>query len=236
MSWPPLFELGDLTLTLPLAAAMAAGLLGARDWRAALAWVCLFALALGTVGAAKLAFLGWGTGLPSLDFKAPSGHAAGVSVVFPTLFYLLLRQRNARLGQVDTAVGTAAGAAIHIAAGNAADRAAGTAARFSAGTAAGVAAGILLGAAAAALLVLAGEHSPAEAWAGWLVGTNASLAAIRFAGPAPVARPLAGLACALLAFCGVAWAMQRAQVGYWMIKVALALSGNARPFPWDSCS
>jgi len=200
MSWPPIFELGDLTLTLPLAAAMAAGLLSARDWRAGAAWACLFALALGTVGAAKLAFLGWGTGVPALDFKAPSGHAAGVSVVFPTLFYLLLRHAGARLRR------------------------------------AGAAAGIVLGAAAASLLVLAGEHSPAEAWAGWMVGCGASLAAIRLAGPAPAARPAAGLVCALLAFAGVAWAMQRAQVGYWMIKVALALSGNARPFPWDSCS
>jgi hypothetical protein len=29
--------------------------------------------------------------------------------------------------------------------------------------------------------------------------------------------------------------MQQAQVGYWMIKVALALSGNRTPFRWDSC-
>jgi len=94
----------------------------------------------------------------------------------------------------------------------------------------------VLGAVAAGLLVFAGEHSPAEAWAGWLVGCGASLAAIRLAGPVPATRPAAGLVCALLAFAGVAWAMQRAQVGYWMIKVALALSGNARPFPWDSCS
>jgi len=199
MSWTQLFELGDLTLTLPLAAAMAAGLLGARDWRGAGAWALLFALALGIVGAAKLAFLGWGTGLPALGFKAPSGHAAGVSVVFPTLFYLLLRNSQAPLRRLGAGLGVALGAVV------------------------------------AALLVLAGEHSPAEAGAGWLVGCAASLAAIRLAGPAPAPRPLAGLACALLAFAGVAWAMQRAQVGYWMIKVALALSGNARPFSWDSC-
>ncbi len=200
MSWTQLFELGDLTLTLPLASAMAAGLLGARDWRAAGAWTVLFVLALALVGAAKLAFLGWGTGLPALDFKAPSGHAAGVSVVFPTLLYLLLRHGQARLRR------------------------------------AGLILGVLLGAAVAVLLVAAGEHSPAEAWAGWLIGSGASLAAIRLAGPAPAPRPLAGLACAALVFAGVAWAMQRAQVGYWMVKVALALSGNARPFPWDSCS
>jgi len=200
MSWTQLFELGDLTLTLPLASAMAAGLLGARDWRAAAAWSALFVLALALVGAAKLAFLGWGTGLPALDFKAPSGHAAGVSVVFPTLFYLLLRDGRERLRR------------------------------------AGVVCGLVLGALVAGLLVVAGEHSPAEAWAGWLIGSAASLAAVRLAGPRPAARPWAGLACALVAFAGVAWMMQRAQVGYWMIKVAMTLSGNARPFSWDSCS
>lgn len=200
MSWTQLFELGDLTLTLPLASAMAAGLLGARDWRAAGAWTVPFVLALALVGAAKLAFLGWGTGLPALDFKAPSGHAAGVSVVFPTLLYLLLRHGRAGLRR------------------------------------AGLVLGVLLGAVVAALLAAAGEHSPAEAWAGWLIGSGAGLAAIRLAGPAPAPRPLAGLACAVLVFAGVGWAMQRAQVGYWMVKVALALSGKARPFPWDSCS
>jgi len=200
MSWPLLFELGDLTLTLPLASAMAAGLLGARDWRAAGAWTVLFVLALAIVGMAKLAFLGWGTGVPALDFKAPSGHAAGVSAVFPTLFYLLLRHARAPLRRAAVAIGIALGAVV------------------------------------AGVLILAGEHSPAEAWAGWLIGCAASLGAVRLAGPAPVSRPLAGLACALLAFIGVAWAMQQARVGYWMIKVALALSGNARPFSWDSCS
>lgn len=200
MSWTRLFEIGDLTLTLPLASGLAAGLLAARDRRAAISLALLFALALGIVGVGKVAFLGWGTGIPVLDFKAPSGHAAGVSALFPALLYLLLRQ-----GPAQWRVGAAV-------------------------------AGIALGALVAGLLVRAGEHTPAEAWAGWAVGCAASLLTIRLAGARPAPRPFAGLACGLIVFCGVAWAMQRAQVGYWMIKVALALSGNERPFPWDSCS
>jgi hypothetical protein len=39
----------------------------------------------------------------------------------------------------------------------------------------------------------------------------------------------------VLAYGAAAWAMQQAHVGYWMIKLALALSGNETPFRWDRC-
>ena len=199
MSSTAFLHLGNLVLTLPLASAIAAWLLAARDWRAAGYWLLLFAAALAIVGTSKVAFLGWGTGIPALRFQAFSGHAAGATTVFPVLLYLLLQRCPA------------------------------PAAAF------GAAAGLVLGGALAAVLVATGEHTAAEACAGWAVGAAAGGAMVRIARTARQPALLAGMAAGLAAFTVTAWAMQQAQVGYWMIKVALALSGNRTPFRWDSC-
>jgi hypothetical protein len=199
MSALTFLDLGNLVLTLPLASAIAAWLLAARDWRTAGCWLLLFAAALAVVGISKVAFLGWGTGIPALRFQAFSGHAAGATTVFPVLFYLLLRRGPAPAAMI------------------------------------GAASGLALGAALAAFLVAAGEHTAAEACAGWVVGACASGAMLRIARTARTPPLPAGLAWSLVAYGVTAWAMQQANVGYWMIKLALALSGNRYPFRWDSC-
>lgn len=199
MSWSQLLHLGDLSLTLPAGAAIAAWLLAARAWRAALGWGMVLGLALALVAATKIAFLGWATRLPALDYQAVSGHAAGFTTVFPTLVFLLLRP---------------CGSTLRLA---------------------GAAATVALGALVATALVHAGEHTAAEALAGWLIGAGASVCAIHLTGD--VAAPPAGRAALFctLAVGAIAWALKSAPLGYWMIKVALALSGNARPTPWDHC-
>jgi hypothetical protein len=198
MDWTKLVHLGDLSLTLPAAAAMTAWLLAARAWRAAMWWSLLFGLGLGLVGVTKIAFLAWGASLPELDFKAISGHATGVTAVFPALFFLLLYRHSTQ----------ARGA--------------------------GVVAGLCLGALVASMLVTAGEHTAAEALAGWAMGGAVALGCVRLAANAPSPPVLHGIACAALAFVGVAWMMQSAPVGWWMIKAALALSGKHLPCSWDS--
>jgi hypothetical protein len=199
MSWSELLHLGDLSLTVPAAGAIVAWLLAARAWRAALGWCLVFGLALALVAATKIAFLGWATALPALDYKAVSGHAASFTTVFPTLVFLLLRPCAMSLRLTATAATVAMGALV------------------------------------AAALVHAGEHTAAEAIAGWLIGAGATVCAIRLAGNA--AAPPAGKAALLcaLACIGIAWVLHRAPLGYWMVKVALALSGNTRPTPWDHC-
>lgn len=112
MSWLPLVQLGDLPLTLPAGAAIAAWLLAWRAWRTAAGWCLLFALGLGLVGVAKIAFMGWGLGIEQLDYKAPSGHAAGVAAVFPMLFYLLLHDAGPRLRRAGLAAGLALGVLV----------------------------------------------------------------------------------------------------------------------------
>jgi membrane-associated phospholipid phosphatase len=93
-----------------------------------------------------------------------------------------------------------------------------------------------LGLAVAVALVRAGEHTPAEASAGWIIGLVAFLCTIVLAGNVPAPPPGRAFASAALAFGATAWALHSVSVGYWMIKLALALSGNPHPYPWDNCS
>ncbi|MDB5908448.1 MAG: rane-associated phospholipid phosphatase [Massilia sp.] len=105
MPWFNLMHIGDIELTSALAAAITVWLLATRAWRMAYWWSLLFTVGIGLVGASKVASIAWGMTLHGLDFKAVSGHATGVTAVYPTLFYLLLRRRGAH-GQ---AAGVAAG-------------------------------------------------------------------------------------------------------------------------------
>jgi hypothetical protein len=199
MVWSNLFHLGDLSLTLPTGCAIAGWLLASRAWRAALGWTLVFGLALALVAATKVAFLGWATGLPTLGYRAVSGHAAGFTAAFPTLGWLLT-QRRAPPVRMSAAVGA-----------------------------------LGLGIVVAAALVHAGEHTPAEAIAGWIIGLAAFLCTVHLAGDVPAPPTGTALASAGLAFGATAWALHSVSVGYWMIRLALALSGNLYPYPWDNC-
>ena len=119
--------------------------------------------------------------------------------MFPTLFYLLVREHDPSLRRAAAATG------------------------------------LLLGALVSAMLVAAGDHTVAEAAAGWLTGATVSVAAITVIRPMAFPGSLQGLACALGAFVGMAWVMKWAPLGYWMARAALALSGNDRLHSWDSC-
>jgi membrane-associated phospholipid phosphatase len=101
-------------------------------------------------------------------------------------------------------------------------------------SAAAVALGLAV--AVAATLVHAGEHTPAEAIAGWIIGVTVFLCTTVLAGNVPAPPPGRAFVSAALAFGVTAWALHSVSVGYWMIKLALALSGNHYPYPWDNCS
>lgn len=199
MAWTRILHLGDLALTLPAAGAICIWLLAGRNWRAAAAWSLAFGLAIGIVAASKIAFLGWAAGLPALQFKALSGHAAGFAAVFPALCRLPVRRAGRR-------VRTAA-------------------------TAAGLALGIVV----ASALVVDDQHTLTEAVGGWLLGSAASLAAVRALDGARAPAFGGALAVSLLAFALCAWVIGVVPVGYWMVKMALALSGNTVPTPWERC-
>ncbi|HEY0061837.1 MAG TPA: membrane-associated phospholipid phosphatase [Telluria sp.] len=109
-----LIELGDLTLTLPAAAALLAALLASRAWRMAFWWSGLFAVCVLLVGASKIAFMGWGGGWQAACFKALSGHAAGVTAVFPMLFFVILLNQGRRARWLGLASGLILGALVAV--------------------------------------------------------------------------------------------------------------------------
>lgn len=192
-------HLGDLDVVLPLAAALAAWLFAAGAWRTALRWGLCFGAAVMLVGASKIAFLGWGTGLAAFEFKAVSGHATVVTALYPVAAWVLLYRPGV------------------------------SAACIGFGTALG------LGVAIAMLLVIGEEHTFAEAASGWLLGAAVSVAGVTWSHDLRTARLLPGLWWSLPVFAIGAWLMQSAHVGYWMVKLALALSGNSHPHSWDTC-
>jgi hypothetical protein len=99
----------------------------------------------------------------------------------------------------------------------------------------GAAAALALAAVVTAALVHAGEHTLAEAVAGWLIGTGVFLCTAHLAGDLPAPPAGCAIACAALAFLAAAWLLRAAPLNWWMIKVALVLSGNPAPTPWDHC-
>lgn len=98
----------------------------------------------------------------------------------------------------------------------------------------GVGAGLALGVLMALLLVALDEHTVAEALAGWAIGALVSVGGIRLAGELPRYRPRCSLACFALLFLAAVLLMKSLPLGWWMIKAALLLSGNERPYDWES--
>jgi membrane-associated phospholipid phosphatase len=92
--WSVFTKLADTTVLMPLAVALAAWLAYEGRWRAAINWLFLFCAGLGIVLISKVAYVGWGIGVASLDFKGFSGHAMRIAAVMPVLCTLLVQSRT----------------------------------------------------------------------------------------------------------------------------------------------
>jgi membrane-associated phospholipid phosphatase len=108
--WQTLGVIGSLAVTGPIGVAIALWLLAGRSWRLTLAWAALFSVGMGLVVLTKVAFLGWGVGVASVEFAGFSGHAMRAAAVFPVAAFLAFRssgdvaQRLALLAGVVLAV------------------------------------------------------------------------------------------------------------------------------------
>jgi hypothetical protein len=91
MPWKQIIDIGHTAVMVPLAAAIAAWLLAGRAPKLAFGWCLMFAAGLSLVALSKIAFLGWDTAIPALQFKALSGHALCSTAVLPVLFFVLLQ-------------------------------------------------------------------------------------------------------------------------------------------------
>jgi membrane-associated phospholipid phosphatase len=94
-TWRWFTPLGDAVLVLPLVACAAALLAWHhRDARRpALRWLLIVALACAMAAASKIAFYGWGTGVPAWNLTCFSGHAVVAMVSWPVLGALLAPRR-----------------------------------------------------------------------------------------------------------------------------------------------
>lgn len=92
--WHQITLFGDITIMSLAALAIGAWLLAADEKRLALWWAVLFAAGTGIVVATKIAFIGWGIGIRSLDFSGISGHAMRVAAVIPVLMYLMTQKAS----------------------------------------------------------------------------------------------------------------------------------------------
>lgn len=92
--WTKIVHIGDTAIMIPAAAAIMVYLVTGCAWRMAWWWCLLFTLGVSLVAATKIAFLGWGSGIHSVDFKALSGHATSTTAVIPVIFYLFMQRAS----------------------------------------------------------------------------------------------------------------------------------------------
>ncbi|WP_296001381.1 phosphatase PAP2 family protein [Rugamonas sp.] len=97
-------------MTGPIGVAIAVWLLAGQSWRLTLSWCLLFGAGMALVVLTKVAFIGWGLGVESVEFSGFSGHAMRAAAVFPVACYLGCRQ----LGASARVWGTLAGIAVAV--------------------------------------------------------------------------------------------------------------------------
>lgn len=114
IEWSEITRLGDVTIMLLAALAIAAWLFAEDETQLALSWSLLFGTALAVVVATKMAFIGWGIGIRSIDFAGFSGHAMRAAAVLPVLFYLMLEKAPRVLRAIGAFCGLALGLVVGI--------------------------------------------------------------------------------------------------------------------------
>ncbi len=103
--WHLISRFGDTALLLPCAALLLLSLCHRGEWRAARDWCLAFAAAAALTLASKLAFIGWGIGVPALDFTGFSGHSMMAASLLPVLMHRLAPARWPRLGWTAATLG-----------------------------------------------------------------------------------------------------------------------------------
>jgi membrane-associated phospholipid phosphatase len=86
--WVAISSLGESRMLVP-AALVAMVCIGLCDRAGALKWLQAFCIASVIVLTSKLAFLGWGYGLASIDFTGFSGHAMVSAAIYPVVGYAI---------------------------------------------------------------------------------------------------------------------------------------------------
>jgi len=105
MWWHWLSVIGSLAVTGPIGVAIVVWLLAGKSWRLTAIWLALFGAGMALVVVTKMAFIGWGIGVASVEFAGFSGHAMRAAAVFPVAGFLATRSSSQLLHWIGTAVG-----------------------------------------------------------------------------------------------------------------------------------
>jgi membrane-associated phospholipid phosphatase len=112
--WHKITFVGDSVVLLPAGLVILLWLAAGHAWRMAFWWGLLFASGLFVVVATKIAFIGWGIGIESLDFTGVSGHAMRAAAVFPVIAWLFLQRSKEEERRTGIAIGVAIGMLIAV--------------------------------------------------------------------------------------------------------------------------
>ncbi|WP_229259412.1 phosphatase PAP2 family protein [Duganella aceris] len=80
-------------------------MLSGKSWRLTAIWAVLFGAGMALVVITKIAFIGWGIGVESVEFAGFSGHAMRAAAVFPVAGFLAFRSSSLTARQLSTAAG-----------------------------------------------------------------------------------------------------------------------------------
>lgn len=105
MWWHWLSVIGSLAVTGPIGVAIVVWLLAGKSWRLTAIWLALFGAGMALVVVTKMAFIGWGIGVASVEFAGFSGHAMRAAAVFPVAGFLATRSSSQLLHWIGTAIG-----------------------------------------------------------------------------------------------------------------------------------
>lgn len=113
-TWALITAFGGAGVMLPVAAGIALWLGLGYTWRSALRWVGFLATGIALVLVTKVAFLGWGIGIRSLNFTGISGHSMLATAVLPAAAFLSTRGAPLLLRLAVLGAALVAGAAIGV--------------------------------------------------------------------------------------------------------------------------
>jgi membrane-associated phospholipid phosphatase len=114
LNWIAVTRLADTVVMLPAAALCLTWLLMSGATRLALWWCVLLTGGLALVAVTKIAFLGWGIGIPAWDFTGISGHAMRANAIMPVLLYLVFIKSSRRVRQGAVMTGAAFGVLLGV--------------------------------------------------------------------------------------------------------------------------
>jgi membrane-associated phospholipid phosphatase len=109
ISWTAITDFGDSAAMLPAAITIGLWLAIGGAWCRALAWMLTFTLGMSVVIISKLAFIGWGYGIRSLDFTGVSGHSMLATAILSCGCYLAGEKLRRGVRLAGAATGMAGG-------------------------------------------------------------------------------------------------------------------------------